>query len=144
MRINITKKIIIDLLTKSIDNDSGTEDLRSFTFAYFKAEDEYLFESPDIKNFFHVVEDYNTYDEAFGDVNQKFTLLRLRDSLIKNDNWEEELLIAVTRYDRIKLLELQLEEGKIDSKQFNHELRQYCYDNSDLKKVMSYHKKVSV
>lgn len=139
MMINVTKKEIIDLVTNAINNDVGIEKLRSFTFSYFKADDNYVFESPDIENFFHIGEDYNTYDEAFGDVNQKFTLIRLRDALIRNNIWEEELLIAAVGFDQIRLLELQRTEGKLDENQFKSELRKYCYEHTNLNKVMDYY-----
>ena len=142
MQIEITKKKIINLLTKAVESNVGTEELRTFTFSYFKADDDYILESPDIENFFRVVEDYNTYDEAFGDVNQKFTLIRLRDVLIKHSIWDEELLITAIRYDRIKLLELQKNEGELSEEQFKSGLKQYCYEKTNIDKVLFYYRQL--
>jgi hypothetical protein len=132
------------MVTNAINNDDGIEKLRSFTFLYFKADDNYIFELPDIENFFHILEDYNTYDESFGDVNQKFTLIRLRDALIRSKVWDEELLIAAVRFDRIQSLELQKTEGKLGEDQFRNELKKYCYEHSNLYKVMGYYNSLKI
>jgi hypothetical protein len=135
--INVTKRKVIQILTNAISNEAGIEDLRSFTMNYFSGDYRYKFESPDIENFFHEVEDYNTYDESFGDANQKFTLLRLRDALIKYGVWEAEMLRAVTIYDEINLLDARRKEGKLSAKEFKVEVSKYC-NNVNVEKVLDF------
>ena len=141
MNIKVTKKQLIEMLTNAINDEDGIEVLRSFTMNYYSGDYCYDLESPDMENFFHIVEDYNTYDESFGDVNQKFTLIRLRDALIKNTDWSEELLIAMIRFDRIALLDAQYRENKLSKEEFFQSLRKYCYDNTNLEKVLFFFNK---
>ena len=99
----------------------------------------YVFETGDIENFFTVVEDYNTCDAAFKDPNQKSTLTRLREALIKYKIWEEEMLIVATMYDKFDLLNSKFEKGKISKQEFKNEIRKHCFERNDINKIMNYH-----
>lgn len=136
---NITKDLILEMLTKAIGDNKYFLVMRSFIFNYSYGIGHFNFASESEENFFILFSDYLIAEDTYGDSNLNQNLLRFRDGLLKYKIWSKELLLTYDCYDQIDKYYSLLVMKKIGYKEFKELVSKHCNVLSlDVNKVIDF------
>ena len=137
----VSKSLIIELLTKSVNNKKLFKEFEDFVLLYYLGDIEYIFESKDVENFFTIISSY-LETERISKKDRNMFLVRLRDALIKYNDWSEEFLIVIRNYEEIKNLIQKFDEDIISFDLLTSQIRKYCYMRNDVDNVVFWYRKL--
>lgn len=139
MEYKVTKNILLDRVTKSIDSDEEFKKFRSFVYDYYYAEDTYLFEPEELLDVFAELSSYFEYEETYGDPNRNTRLIRIK-RVFEKGYWTREHIIFARELDELNRLNNKLEKGVISAPTYKEQVRKLSPMKFDVDKVIQLYK----
>jgi hypothetical protein len=130
----VTRESLLEKIGNAANSESDFLALRNYVFDHYAAEDEYVFESENLKLIFAVLLPYLHSEEALGDEQRGARLSRLQKALLRE--LSPEAAVLALEYDRIALLLGKLNSGVIPQQVFAQQMRKLYPVNYNWLKVI--------